>query len=91
MSSKEHFTDVKIKAMKKEDRDFYDIFSRKTEKLLGPLNIGNLNQFLLDCHHNSREIDIEEFVKKPKEFVAKYPTEEDRDRAYKLMRKGYDV
>ncbi len=92
---KEYFTDAQIEAMKKEardsDGDFFEIYRRETEKLLGKLNIENLNQFLLDSHYNSPAIDYEAFAIRMKELNKKYPTAADKKRAFNLMRKGYDV
>ncbi len=95
MNNKEYFTDADIEAMKREardtDGDFFEIFKRETEKLLGKLDIENLTQFLLDSHINGPKIDIEEFNRRKRELDAKYPTKEDKKRAYKLMRKGFDI
>ncbi len=94
-NKKTGFTKDEIEAMKKEardtDGDFYEIYEREAEKLLGKLDIANLNQFLLDKHHSMPEFDVKDFEREMREFDQKYPTQKDKDRAIELMRKGYDV
>ncbi len=89
------FTKEEIEAMKKEaretDGDFFEIYEREAERLLGKLDIENLNQYLLDKHESMPEFDVADFEREMKEFDKKYPTQKDKDRAIALMRKGYDV
>ncbi len=93
--SKAYFTDADIEAMRKEardtDGDYFEIYQREAEKLLGKLDIENLNQFLVDSIDNSDTFDAEEFERRNNEFNKKYPTDADKKRAFKIARKGYDV
>ncbi len=95
-NNKIYFTEEQIAAMRKEARetengDYFEIYRRETEKLVGTLNIENLNQFLLSSMDNSDTFDMEEFERRNKEFDRKYPTDADKKRAFKLARRGYNV
>ncbi len=92
---KEYFTDAQIEGMKREARetngDYFEIYQREAEKILGKWDIKNLNQFLIDSHNNSDGSEVERFLRDMAEFDRKYPTEEARKEAINRMRKGYDV